>query len=283
MAECMSPFELKNTNTGVLVPCGKCPYCRSKRASAWGFRLMQEDKISLSSSFVTLTYNTDHVPITENGFMSLRKSDLQDFFKRLRKKTPNRIRYYAVGEYGGRGWRPHYHVILFNGNPDIVINAWCLDNKPLGDVHFGTVAEASVGYTLKYITKEPRIPQHARDDRVKEFSLMSKGLGLNYLTPTMIKYHTAGSQHSITTRMHCTLADGKKIGMPRYYKDKLYTKEQRTTAGVVLLKEAQERAELKLKEAIRIYGSWEAAEHARIQRDLLKQTKMREHEQRSKF
>ena len=84
MAQCISPFMLKDTITGVQVPCGKCPQCRSNRASAWSFRLMQEDKRSLSSLFVTLTYNTDHVPILKSGYMSLNKGDLQKFFKRLR-------------------------------------------------------------------------------------------------------------------------------------------------------------------------------------------------------
>ena len=98
----MSPFTLKQTNTGVTVPCGKCPNCRSNRASAWSFRLIQEDKRSLSSNFVTLTYATEHVPILKSGYMSLNKSDLQKFFKRLRKLSIQRLRYYAVGEYGGK-------------------------------------------------------------------------------------------------------------------------------------------------------------------------------------
>ena len=44
----------------------------------------------------------------------LRKSDLQKFFKRFRyyakKYTKEKVRYFAVGEYGPVHFRPHYHI-----------------------------------------------------------------------------------------------------------------------------------------------------------------------------
>lgn len=284
----MSPFTLKDTNTGVQVPCGKCPNCRSNRASAWSFRLMQEEKVSFSSYFITLTYNTDHVPILKtSGYMSLNKSDLQKFFKRLRKLSTIPIRYYAVGEYGGKTFRPHYHIILFNSNPCDVARAWSLDNKSLGDVHYGSVTEASVGYTLKYITKRPRIPVHQNDDREREFSLMSKGLGKNYLSKEMINYHLGlgyvDQQGVINDRMNCTLYDGKKISMPRYYKDKLYNKLQRSTAGVYQRQQSLKRLEEEECNRIKIFGSYSESERIRVEKDLLKIQKMNDHGKNSKI
>lgn len=283
----MSPFTLKDSCTGVTVPCGKCPHCRSNRASAWSFRLIQEDKRSLSSHFVTLTYATEHVPILRSGYMSLNKIDLQKFFKRLRKLSIQRLRYYAVGEYGGKTWRPHYHIILFNARPADIIRAWSLDGHALGAVHFGNVSEASVGYTLKYITKKPRIPVHINDDREREFSLMSKGIGENYLTESMIAYHKGigcnDMQMAINQRMNCTLLDGKKIAMPRYYKNKLYTKLQRSSAGVFLRAESLKRKAKELEKQIKIHGSFSRAEKVRIERDQLKIKKMNDHEKNSKI
>lgn len=202
---------------------------------------MQEDRVSSSSLFLTLTYDTTRVPITKNGFMGLDKKHLQDFWKRLRRALEYRgydcqIKYYVVGEYGGQGYRPHYHAILFNMPPqliqrvgidvkghmkfrcDIIKETW--DN---GLVDIGTVSGASVGYTLKYISKPSKIPLHRNDDRLKEFSLMSKGLGKSYLSPQMCKWHLA----DLTGHYYCTIADGKKIQMPRYYKEKLYDELQR--------------------------------------------------------
>lgn len=225
----------------VPVPCGKCPECLARRVSSWSFRLLQEDKASKNAQFITLTYDTKHVPITRNGFMSLRKSDVQKFFKRLRKShvvQNNRgafvrvgkdngsyecdgsgIKYYAVGEYGTQRKRPHYHILLFNSRTELIQNAW-----GLGEVNYGNVEGASIGYCLKYMTK-PFRHMHKNDDREPHFSLMSKGLGLNYLTEQMIHWHRQND--AVEDRCYCTLPDGKKITMPRYYKDRIYFEEER--------------------------------------------------------
>jgi ribosomal protein S15P/S13E len=51
---------------------------------------------------------------------------------------------------------------------------------------------------------------------------MSKGLGKKYLTTKMQQWHKA----DLLNRMHLNVED-KKIPMPRYYKDKIYNKEER--------------------------------------------------------
>lgn len=221
---CFTPLQLKNKNTqtNVLVPCGRCPQCYKRRISGWSFRLMQEDKRSDSSLFLTFTYDTKHVPITSNGFMGLSKRDVQLFIKRLRKahtKKSKPIRYYAAGEYGGKTNRPHYHIILFNAQLELIQPSW-----NLGQVHYGEVSGASVGYTLKYMSKKSKIPMHANDDRQPEFSLMSKGLGDNYTTEAMVNWHKS----DLKERMYLNLEDGKKISMPRYYKQKIYTESERS-------------------------------------------------------
>ena len=64
------------------------------------------------TSFVTLTYNNDNLPYNENAILpTLRKKDLQMFFKRLRSRI-DKIKYFACGEYGDVTQRPHYHMIL---------------------------------------------------------------------------------------------------------------------------------------------------------------------------
>lgn len=173
---CLTPITItiKRTDEKQSVPCGKCPQCLARRISGWSFRLMQEDKKSDSSHFITLTYDTDTVPISDKGYMSLNKRDVQLFFKRLRKAHgKSNIKYYACGEYGTKGKRPHYHAILFNANIELLQDAW-----RCGQIHYGTVSAASVGYTLKYMCKPSKIPMHKNDDRQPEFSLMSKNWGL---------------------------------------------------------------------------------------------------------
>lgn len=196
MAQCFAPYALKD-NAG-FVPCGKCPACTARRVSHWSFRLREEAKRSTSAYFITLTYDTKHVPISAKGFMSINKRDVQLFFKRLRKLHTGgkSIKYFVVGEYGGQTMRPHYHIILFNADVKHVDPAW-----NLGEVHYGEVTVASCGYTLKYIHKQKKIPLHANDDRVPEFALMSKRLGDNYLTKAMIKFHRRKKLFTVLLRM----------------------------------------------------------------------------------
>lgn len=219
---CLKPFRLKDEK-GTLVPCMKCPKCIARRISGWSFRLLQEYKVSSSAQFLTLTYDTnnlDELNFKSHG-LSLSKRHLQLYFKRLRKaqrgfiKRP--IKYYAVGEYGGKRTRPHYHIILFNAELRTVDLAW---NK--GMVHVGQVNAATVGYCLKYMTKQSQ-KRNRFDDRVNEFSVMSKGLGASYLTDEIRKYHSQSPEQS-----SCIIIEGgKKIAMPRYYREKLFNEEKR--------------------------------------------------------
>lgn len=263
---CDTPFMLKNTNTGVSVPCGKCPTCKARRASAWSFRLMQEEKVSTSAIFLTLTYDTSNVPITSKGYMSLRKSDLQKFFKLLRYYSTNKIRYYAVGEYGGKTMRPHYHIILFNANYEHIGKSW-----KMGSWHVGNVTGASVGYTLKYISKSGKIPLHANDDRIPEFSCMSKGLGVNYCTEAMQRWHL----DNLSERLYCLTDDGKKISMPRYYKQRMFKKEESTSAGQEALRNKLVRDQVQYEKDLELFGSHEAVERMRAERFKSKVNKLK--------
>lgn len=225
---CLSPLTLKKQiigwspdqlkilkqsgieNRPPTVPCGRCNECRARRISGWSFRLQKELLISNSALFVTLTYNTP--PLTTKKFMNLEKIHLQNFFRYLRRDG-QKIKYYACGEYGTATMRPHYHIILFNTTPEMVEKHWSH-----GHIHFGTVTGASIGYCLKYMAKPGKIPLHQNDDRQKEFALMSKKLGANYLTPEMKNWHLA----DIKNRCYATINE-QKISLPRYYKDKIYS------------------------------------------------------------
>lgn len=218
--KCSSPFLVENSMTNERtdpVPCGKCPPCKARRVSGWSFRLMQQDKIATTSMFVTLTYNTNHVPITKKGYMTLDKTDVQKFLKKLRKISQKTIKYYYCGEYGGKTMRPHYHFIIYNAEISDIENTW-----KKGDIHYGEVNGATIGYVLKYMSKEPKIPMHQNDDRVKEYSNMSKKLGINYLTDNMVEWH----KKDLNNRVYVNLEGGKKAAMPRYFKQKLYTPEE---------------------------------------------------------
>lgn len=222
---CDSPFWVvpKAKVDAVPVPCGRCPPCKIRRVNSWVFRLQQEQMRSITSHFITLTYDTQHVPITNNGFMTLCKEDLQKYFKRLRKLEPLPLKYYAVGEYGSTYKRPHYHAIVFNvQNDENFYNAWSLNGVNFGTVHVGNVTSDSMAYCMKYIDKKSVIPMHKRDDRLREFPLMSKKLGDNFISEKIKKYY-----HDDLGRMFVTNTDGFRLAMPKYYREKIFDEKQR--------------------------------------------------------
>lgn len=273
---CMCPYLVKHGDLITPVPCGKCPECRKRAISAWSFRLRQELKRSVSAFFLTLTYGAKTLPISESGLLTLRKSDVQNFIKRLRKSQyealaggdfsshpyGRSIKYFACGEYGHINGRPHYHILLFNAMLELIESAWALEDdefikQPIGSVHFGSVTPASIGYTLKYMCKESCVNWNEFgdvEDRQVEFRLMSKGLGANYLTDAMRAWHLLDEEN----RMYCNV-DGKKVCMPRFYKDRIYDLETREWVSFVQMKKHTEMLLKSNLEAVKAFGDdWEA-------------------------
>lgn len=222
--ECLKPKYISKQD--MVVPCGNCAFCAVTKRSDWALRLHYESKLHYGSKFVTLTYSDNNLT-WDHGNSQLVKADLQNWFKRLRK-AGHKFRYYAVGEYGSKTFRPHYHVIVFGDVPDEALTkAWSKYNRktekhyPLGHVHIGRVTQASIMYCLGYLVNARTWKM--RHHRVRPFSLMSrgrgklKGLGSNYLTKEMIAWHKAD-------RRNYAILDGVKRHLPRYYKVKIFSK-----------------------------------------------------------
>lgn len=218
------------------VPCGKCIPCRINRSTQWMIRLDFERQQWKDATFLTLTYDDEHIP-EDNG---LHKEEFQNFMKRLRYYENIKFRYYAVGEYGEREkkyafpglpegkflhGRPHFHAIIFGLKRDIqsredVFNAWKKCNKNLIiDPHFnslGTVTKDSMMYVTDYIQKK----QFGNSRQIREyglneppFSLCSKGLGFSAFSNS--------SNCGDILKNGYLWYNGQKFPIPRYYLDKL--------------------------------------------------------------
>lgn len=228
----------KPWKTDIEVPCSRCPKCKQRRVQDWVFRLQEEDKISSSSFFVTLTYNTQNVPINDRGQMTLDKTHFQKFMKRLRKCQKSKIKYYMAGEYGEQRQRPHYHMIIFNlEDIEHLTKSWTH-----GSIDIGTCTKSSIAYTAMYIDKKARIPMFLGDERQKEFSLMSKGMGKSYLTENMVKYHREDP-----TRLYLTTLGGYKKALPRYYRNKIWNESEREKQIELIKQIKQEQDEQEQK------------------------------------
>lgn len=154
-------------------PCGQCMHCRINKSREWKHRIMLESMSHLENSFVTLTYDDEHVP----GDNSVSPKEITLFLKRLRKALhPERFRYFIVGEYGETSYRPHYHACLFGVcDFDTIDKAW-----GKGFIQIGELNPRSAGYCCGYILKGMT---SKKDERLKEKKLSPEFMRCSKMTP----------------------------------------------------------------------------------------------------
>lgn len=210
-------------------PCGQCIACRLNKQREKALRLSHELQYHKNSVFVTLTYAPENLP----EFHSLVKKDVQDFLKKVRKRVePDRIRYFACGEYGSEEHtsHPHYHLIIFglsyndkrvfenvqyNPSHDVYYCKCKVWDK--GFVSVGKVSQARINYVAKYVVKKVtgKLSKQEYGDRLPEFSLCSRNPGLGY--------QYALDHLSRLKQDDCCTVRGRKMMIPRYYIDKFYS------------------------------------------------------------
>lgn len=192
---CYNPQQVYDKFSGawLTVSCRKCTECLQVRANEWALRGHFELKDHKENCFLTLTY--------ENNPVQLKKLDLQNFIKRLRKAiAPTKIRYFSCGEYGDQGLRPHYHIIIFGydfkdkkfvkmsqSKKEIFESKQLNQLWPEG---IATVQEATmetVAYSALYSAHlKQNLPKYLKD--APEFNTMSHNLGINQILKNMETY-----------------------------------------------------------------------------------------------
>lgn len=250
--QCPMPIQkttkVKGGQYRTVYRCGQCLSCRITKRQEWTFRIMMEARLHPFNYFLTLTYNDDDLP--QEG---VRKDELQRFFKRFRQRlAPAKIRYYAVGEYGDKKGRAHYHACIFSDteipiewrrrlsagkpryywhSPDVEA-CWYADTvhelPPIpGGEDVSKVASYIAGYILKKLTRGGELPA----GKNPEFQLMSRGRrkdgegGIGYLAAKMLGRMMRGSKlspsHALyglesTSDVYMARYAGKKWPLDRY-------------------------------------------------------------------
>ena len=226
------------------VACGQCLGCRLERQRSWATRILHEASLHDENCFLTLTYDDTHLPEDR----SLSKRDLQLFLKRLRKRQDGKIRYYAVGEYGGRYGRPHYHLCLFGYDPadkrylstraghKVFVSEEVQRTWPLGMHEVGSLTASSAKYVAGYVLKKVRNAPGCVTVSVvdsdsgevfavaPEFATMSRrpGIGRGWIE----KFHEdiyPGAE---------VVVDGKPFKAPEYYTRLLAEKDPELVEGL---------------------------------------------------
>lgn len=212
------------------VPRGEVPvYIRTHRLSSDELRSPFADKIRAKREPILEHYRLyGEWPIKRyiHNAMTFSSRDVQLFIKRLRKQMPPGFRFFLCAEYGAENERPHYHAIFFNmpdlsKEPninmdkleDLVRRTW---NKGIIDIQ--KVSNANLIYTCKYSLSSMDYPR----DMPIPFIRASKGLGMNYVAnEDNVNYHIDNLSGI------CTLSDGSKFPLPRYYKRKMFDADTR--------------------------------------------------------
>ncbi|UPW41946.1 replication initiator protein [Dipodfec virus RodF1_63] len=256
----------------VQIPCGKCIGCRLAYSRQWADRCMIELGYHADSWFVTLTYDDDHLPLAESidedtgeyiNTATLKKRDIQLFFKRLRKnyKYDNPLRYYCAGEYGSQTYRPHYHAIIFGlklddlrlykqsldgynyYNSSFVSRCWSKGHVVIGQVTWDTCA-----YTARYIMKKQygdAAKIYEKYNIQPEFTTMSlkPAIGRSYFDEKMLENNGDYISLLKSDIWISTSDGGRRIKPPRYY-DRLVDRIETDLAidgGYVQLKEQRKK------------------------------------------
>jgi len=250
--------------------CGKCLGCLKKRKSHWSYRIQAEKDTSFSSYFVTLTYDNKHVPLAESGTThnygdhkqfiaqlkfheepeTLEKRSITSNEELLRERAKvkidreqQKLRYFGVCEYGGETGRTHWHYLLFNIVDIGSINAaW-----PFGRVHIDECNINTIDYCLKYMLKNEQELQDTDRERSKSF--YSKGIGESAANQQFIKFISETENNTLGT------SRGSIIGIPRYYRKKFLTDEQRKAKGTAVAEHLEATKKIKDDEIIRMGGN----------------------------
>lgn len=202
-------------------PCGQCLACRLNRRRAWTARIMLETLAHpVGQSWVTLTYDPEHLP----GDGGVDPAHIRGFLKALARRE-SWSRYFAVGEYGDRTGRPHYHLLLFGRVPRFtfrngrlfdgaVEDAWRFGGTYTEDFACSENPIARAGYLASYAAK--KWTRECPDGRRPEFARMSRRPGIGASAVPLL----AGADISLPHVPRTVRIAGRVLPLDRYMRDK---------------------------------------------------------------
>lgn len=207
------------------VSCGKCFLCKKSYQSKWRIRLNHEymyGNHDLSKSyFVTLTINPANYEFALKNPHKCVRVFLEKYRYQVKKRTGKgrSLFHWIVSERGEEKGRFHFHGIFFDSQLSKYLLEQCW---PYGFVSFKRLTLKRCGYVTKYITKgnAPGACQEAVEHLPRVWC--SAGIGKCYTElPTTKSAHI--SRHGLVPFI---VKNNFVYGMPRYYKQKIFTEEQ---------------------------------------------------------
>lgn len=222
--------------TYVPIGCQRCMECRKQKAREWQVRLLEDIKHNKNGKFVCLTFSNksiadlaQKIPKELKGYdidNAIATYAVRHFLERWRKEYKKSLRHWLVTELGHKGTEHlHLHGIVWTDQPlQKVEHHWNYGHVWKGkETRFGNlinyVSEATVNYMVKYMTKIDE--QHKF---YKQIILTSKGIGEDYHKSYNAQQNKFNDKQ---TEERYRTSTGHKMAMPIYWRNKIYTEEQR--------------------------------------------------------
>lgn len=222
------------------IPCGECKECKKKRKEMWRLRIENELLDSKSAIFFTGTFSDEAIENIKKQYGVKEENDIATkanrlFLERLRKKYNIKLTHWCITELGSKNGRIHIHGIFFiKENQDIkyikdkIKREWDFGWNYLGYVDQGR----TINYITKYMLKE--------NENFKEFKpkvLASQKIGIGFIerNKRFYKYKEENGEIQANTKME--YLDGRETYLIKYYKEKLYTTEERENILLSILDE----------------------------------------------
>ena len=217
------PHMVDNRVGFVPIGCQNCIECLKKKGNEWRVRLQEEIKENKNGKFVTLTFSPEsYKELYEiskgEGYTKdneIATTATRRFLERWRKKNKKSVRHWLITEIGGNRYECiHLHGIIFGEIKEIKLH-W-----KYGYVFIGNyVNEKTINYIIKYCTKKDE-----KHKTYKPIILTSAGIGKKYMNSHNAKLNKFNGEK---TEEQYINRQNKKTGLPIYYRNKLYTEEER--------------------------------------------------------
>lgn len=246
----------------VAIGCGRCQECLKQKARDWQARLSEDIKHNTNGKMITLTFSNtaisrinDQIPQTYQKWNKLhqtfeelplvgykRDNEIATratklFLERWRKEYKTSIRHWLITELGHKGTENiHLHGIIWTDEPYFIIRSkWAYGHIwPKKETERQTwVNEQTINYSIKYVHKIDK--DHPN---YKPIILTSPGIGAGYIG-TYNANKNKFNPHGETNETY-TLSSGHKIAMPTYWRNKIYSDEEREKLWIIML-DKQER------------------------------------------
>lgn len=163
MKEVINPF----TNAPLGIRCRTCECCRQDKLNELSSRADFELGRFNSASFVTFTYDDEHLPWVGSTHPTLSYEHFHKYLDSVRHRAKKQFpfhpfkyfhssvnfTYIGCAEYGGKFERPHYHIIFFGIDPE-ECNDFLKTSWKYGSIDVQPLKKGGVNYVLKYINKQ---------------------------------------------------------------------------------------------------------------------------------